>query len=115
MAHKKNLLTKYLSGTESSDCRSPTHDGKNWFIPETSLSGPSEPENRNTLNVNPGTSNQQEEEKSTSGVRSSQRTTWMTSLLQCLTQDLLQGKKFQKINLGLNQHLKEQFPIWAQR
>ena len=43
MAHKKNLLTKYLSGTESSDCRSPRHDGKNWFIPETSLSGPSEP------------------------------------------------------------------------
>ena len=67
MAHKKSLLTKYLSGTESSDCRSPRHDGKNWFIPETSLSGPSEPENRNTLNVNPGTSNQQEEEKSTSG------------------------------------------------
>ena len=66
MAHKKSLLTKYLSGTESSDCRSPRHDGKNWFIPETSLSGPSEPENRNTLNVNPGTSNQQEEEKSTS-------------------------------------------------
>ena len=66
MAHKKSLLTKYLSGTESSDCRSPTHDGKNWFIPETSLSGPCEPENRNTLNVNPGTSNQQEEEKSTS-------------------------------------------------
>ena len=56
-----------MSGTESSDCRSPRHDGKNWFIPETSLSGPSEPENRNTLNVNPGTSNQQEEEKSTSG------------------------------------------------
>ena len=70
MAHKKSLLTKYLSGTESSDCRSPRHDGKNWFIPETSLSGPSEPENRNTLNVNPvnpGTSNQQQEEKSTSG------------------------------------------------
>lgn len=70
MAHKKNLLSKYLSGTESSDCRSPRHDGKNWFIPETSLSGPSEPENRNTLNVNPvnpGTSNQQQEEKSTSG------------------------------------------------
>ena len=67
MAHKKSLLTKYLSGTESSDCRSPRHDGKNWFIPETSLSGPSEPENRNTLNVNPGTSNQQEKEKSTSG------------------------------------------------
>ena len=67
MAHKKSFLTKYLSGTESSDCRSPRHDGKNWFIPETSLSGPSEPENRNTLNVNPGTSNQQEEEKSTSG------------------------------------------------
>ena len=69
MAHKKSLLTKYLSGNESSDCRSPRHDGKNWFIPETSLSGPSEPENRNTLNVNtvnPGTSNQQEE-KSTSG------------------------------------------------
>ena len=66
MAHKKSLLTKYLSGTESSDCRSPIHDGKNWFIPETSLSGPSEPENRNTLNVNPGTSNQQEEEKATS-------------------------------------------------
>ena len=56
-----------MSGTESSDCRSPRHDGKKWFIPETSLSGPSEPENRNTLNVNPGTSNQQEEEKSTSG------------------------------------------------
>ena len=67
MAHKKNLLSKYLSGTESSDCRSPRHDGKNWFIPETSLSGPSEPENRNTLNVNPGTSNQEQEEKSTSG------------------------------------------------
>ena len=67
MVHKKSLLTKYLSGTESSDCRSPRHDGKNWFIPETSLSGPSEPENRNTLNVNPGTSNQKEEEKSTSG------------------------------------------------
>ena len=44
MAHKKILLTKYLSGNESSDCRSPRHDGKNWFIPETSLSGPSEPE-----------------------------------------------------------------------
>ena len=28
MAHKKSLLTKYLSGTESSDCRSPRHDGK---------------------------------------------------------------------------------------
>ena len=68
MAHKKSLLTvKYLSGTESSDCRSPRHDGKNWFIQETSLSGPSEPENRNTLNVNPGTSNQQEEEKSRCG------------------------------------------------
>ena len=70
MAHKKSLLTKYLSGNESSDCRSPRHDGKNWFIPETSLSGPSEPENTNTLNVNPvnpGTSNQQQEEKSTSG------------------------------------------------
>ena len=70
MAHKKNLLSKYLSGTESSDCRSPRHDGKNWFIPETSLSGLSEPENRNTQNVNPvnpGTSNQQQEEKTTSG------------------------------------------------
>ena len=70
MAHKKNLLTKYLSGTESSDCRSPRHDGKNWFIPETSLSGPSEPENLNTQNVNPvnhGTSNKQQEKKSTSG------------------------------------------------
>ena len=66
ITHKKSLLTKYLSSTESSDCRSPRHDGKNWFIPETSLSGPSEPENRNTLNVNPGTSNQQEEEKSRS-------------------------------------------------
>ena len=50
MAHKKSLLTKYLSGNESSDCRSPRHDGKNWFIPETSLSGPSEAENRDPGN-----------------------------------------------------------------
>ena len=56
MAHKKSLLTKYLSGNESnSDCRSPRHDGRAWFIPETSLSGPSEPENRNAIPVNPGT------------------------------------------------------------
>ena len=41
--------------------------GKTGLSQKTSLSGPSEPENRNTLNVNPGTSNQQEEEKSTSG------------------------------------------------
>ena len=59
MAHKKSLLTKYLSGNESSDCRSPRHDGKNWFIPETSLSGPSEPENRDpgTVTTNSSTSN----------------------------------------------------------
>ena len=56
MAHKKSLLTKYLSGNESnSDCRSPRHDGRAWFIPETSLSGPSEPENRNAIPVNPVT------------------------------------------------------------
>ena len=56
MAHKKSLLTKYLSGNESnSDCRSPRHDGRAWFIPGTSLSGPSEPENRNAIPVNPGT------------------------------------------------------------
>ena len=56
MAHKKSLVTKYLSGNESnSDCRSPRHDGRAWFIPETSLSGPSELENRNAIPVNPGT------------------------------------------------------------
>ena len=38
MAHKKSLLGKYFS---ESDCRSPRHDGHNWLIPETSLSGPS--------------------------------------------------------------------------
>ena len=57
MAHKKSLLTKYLSGNESnSDYRSPRHDGRAWLIPETSLSGPSEPENRNAIPVNQGTS-----------------------------------------------------------
>ena len=56
MAHKKSLLTKYLSGNESnSDCRSPRHDGRAWFIPETSLSAPSDPESRNAIPVNPGT------------------------------------------------------------
>ena len=110
MAHKKSLLTKYLSGTESSDCRSPRHDGKNWFIPETSQSGPSEPENRNTLNVNPGTSNQQEEEKSTSGGEK-----FPEDNLDHISVTVPDTTNFQKINLGLNQHLKEQFPIWAQR
>ena len=114
MAHKKSLLTKYLSGTETSDCRSPRHNGNNWFIPETSLSGPSEPENRNTLNVNPGTSNQQEEEKSTSGGEKFPEDN-LDDISVTVLQHLLQGKKFQKINLGLNQHLKVQFPIWAQR
>ena len=56
MAHKKSLLTKYLSGKESnSDCRTPRHDGRAWFIPETSLSAPSDPESRNAIPVNPGT------------------------------------------------------------
>ena len=56
MAHKKSLLTKYLSGNESnSDCRSPRYDGRAWFIPETSLSAPSDPESRNAIPVNPGT------------------------------------------------------------
>ena len=68
MAHKKSLLTKYLSGNESSDCRSPRHDGTNWFIPETSLSGPLEPENRNPAAVitTSSTSNRNEESRSTS-------------------------------------------------
>ena len=56
MAHKKSLLTKFLSDNESnSDCRSPRHDGRAWFIPETSLSAPSDPESRNAIPVNPGT------------------------------------------------------------
>ena len=56
MAHKKSLLTKYLSGNESnSNCRSPRHDGRAWFIPETSLSAPSDPESRNAIPVNSGT------------------------------------------------------------
>ena len=39
MAHKKRFLGKYLSSSETDDCRSPRHDGRAWYIPETSVSG----------------------------------------------------------------------------
>ena len=41
MAHKKALLDKFYLSTgssDSSDCRSPVFDGRNWLIPETSSS-----------------------------------------------------------------------------
>ena len=62
MAHKKSLLQKYSnSSTEFDDCRSPRHDGKRWFIPETSVSGvendqrePTEPPEPNVQNQGTG-------------------------------------------------------------
>ena len=62
MAHKKSLLQKYSnSSTEFDDCRSPRHDGKRWFIPETSVSGvendqrePREPPEPNVQNQGTG-------------------------------------------------------------
>ena len=38
MAHKKRFLGKYLSSSETDDCRSPRHDGRAWYIPKTSVS-----------------------------------------------------------------------------
>ena len=38
MAHKKAILEKFQEDSESSDCRSPRHDGKTWYIPATSSS-----------------------------------------------------------------------------
>ena len=38
MAHKKAILEKYQDDSESSDCRSPRHDWRTWYIPATSSS-----------------------------------------------------------------------------
>ena len=115
MAHKKSLLTKYLSGTESSDCRSPRHDGKNWFIPETSPSCASEPENRNTLNVNPGTSNQQEEEKSTSGGEKFPENNLDDISVTVPDITPSSGEKIPEDKSGTKSISEETIPIWAQR
>ena len=77
MAHKKTILDKfYLSSgsSESSDCRSPRFDGRNWLIPETSSSHPeksSEEDQEGQANPPPGINssiNQQNPQQSTSGV-----------------------------------------------
>lgn len=38
MAHKKSILEKFINESDSSDCRSPVHNGRTWLIPETSAS-----------------------------------------------------------------------------
>ena len=38
MAYKKSILEKFQDDSESSDCRSPRHDWRNWYIPATSSS-----------------------------------------------------------------------------
>ena len=62
MAHKKTIFNKFQVESDSSDCRSPRHDGQKWYIPETSFS--EDIKNTNTseedpdVYVNPSTSSQ---------------------------------------------------------
>ena len=62
MAHKQTILNKFQVESDSSDCRSPRHDGQKWYIPETSFS--EDIKNTNTseedpdVYVNPSTSSQ---------------------------------------------------------
>ena len=62
MAHKKTILNKFQVESDSSDCRSPRHDGQKWYVPETSFS--EDIKNTNTseedpdVYVNPSTSSQ---------------------------------------------------------
>ena len=62
MAHKKTILNKFQVESDSSDCRSPRHDGQRWYITETRLS--EDIKNTNTseedpdVYVNPSTSAQ---------------------------------------------------------
>ena len=52
MAHKKAILEKFQEDSESSECRSPRHDGRNWYIPATSSSD----ENQKKYNTRGGSS-----------------------------------------------------------
>ena len=62
LAHKKTILNKFQVESDSSDCRSPRHDGQKWYIPETCFS--EDIKNTNTseedpdVYVNPSTSSQ---------------------------------------------------------
>ena len=62
MAHKKTLLNKFQLESDSSDCRSPRHDGQNLYIPETSFSedikNTKTSEEDPDVYVNPSTSSQ---------------------------------------------------------